>query len=161
MILPNISFFENDGTVSGGGTPITSGNPISFLNSFKGVANSATPNPIQIWNDKDGFADSDTAANVSLTVIPGNEDDVLSPIFTGTVVNGFLPMIEAQSTDAFGIAADNQSSWTPIGLLNALSIGNMPQRSMRVVNLRLNVPSDSPDIAMIAMQLQVNFSDLG
>lgn len=141
MTAPVITFY-NEGSTTTGGTPIGPSNKISFLNIDKGIPSAIFT--LDIWNDKGGSLGCDTA--VAPRFFAMNGTDIVSPLFAGTAVNNFQSMIEARSCGAYGIAADQQTAWTPISPSSLLVIGNLPSNTKRSIQIRLNVPVDAADM---------------
>lgn len=150
MPAPLFVFFENDSTPTGG-TIINNVNPINLGLVQKGTITSIVT--IHVWNGKNDLTlDTAIAPRLYATNGPGNA----AALFNGTALNGFQSMLEARSCGAFNTPADQHQSWIPIKPTNMLQMGDMPTNSMREVELRLNVPIDSPDISLINFSLQVS-----
>ena len=142
MADPLLTVCEAGSTV-GSATEYDAGNPIQLLNADIGIP--TDPLSVDVWNDRDGSAGSTTAYFVKVRAM--NDDDI-SAILAGTAGNGFQSMLEARSRGAFGVAADNQSAWTPISTAAKLSMGDIPAGCMRTLELRLNVPVDGSTISI-------------
>lgn len=145
-----MSLYHDDSTVAGG-TPLDGTNPINFGQVDKGV-----PSPtitIHVWNGK---GDGSVGASPSPKLYSLNGPDDASEIFNGTVLNGFKSMLEVRSCAAFGTAADQQKTWTPISPNNVLVMGAMPANTMRTVEVRLNVPLDAVDMSLHGWTLRVS-----
>lgn len=151
MPAPVFSLYRNDSTV-GGGTPLDAGHALDFAGADKGRA---TPlQTVHVWNDKGGGAGSSTAVAPIFFALSGAGD--ASPIFAGTPGNGAKSMLEARSCLALNVAADAQTEWTPISPTSTLVLGDMPSNSMRTIEVRLNIPVDAADLALIQFTLRVS-----
>lgn len=159
MPVPVIDFFENDSDALGNGTIIDTDNPIAFGLVPRGVISfplDDAKKPIHVWNDQGGGNGSDAATNVKLSIAAADNNND-TPIFNGTDLNGFVSMIEARSTDAVNVVADNQSTWTSISPSALLSLGDMPNNSRRGIEVRINVPIDAPATAAKDFLLNVSY----
>ena len=144
MPSPVFTFYEA-GSTPDSGTIIDESNKMEFLNANKGMATPILS--IDVWNDKGGLLSSDTAVAPRIYATHGDVDNI-QPVFDGTTLNGLKSMLEARSCGAYGVAADQQSQWTPISPLSLLTLGNMPSNSKRIIELRVNVPIDAPDLTL-------------
>ena len=133
-MTPVFSFYK-----SSNGTLITSGNKVDFGNVQKGTTSPIVS--IQLWNDKDGGNNSDTAIAPVFFAVSGTGD--MATVFAGTAGNGLKSMLEARSCGASGTPADAQTDWTPISPTSMLTLGNMPKNTMREIQLRVVVPADA------------------
>lgn len=129
------------------GSLVTSGNKILFGNAGN-VQKGQTSDIVstQLWNDKGGGNNSDTAVAPLFFAVSGTGD--MSAVFAGTAGNGFKSMLQARSCKATGVAADAQTDWTPIGPAATLVLGNMPKNSMREIQLRVVVPTDAGTLSL-------------
>ena len=147
-----MSLYEDDSTHEDG-TEITSGNKINFGGaSMKGVPSEVYT--LHLWNDKNGEAGSDDAVGPRISVVNGITD--MGIIYAGTDINGNVSMLEARSCGAVGVAADNDSAWTPISPTAMLQVGDIPSDCMRVIELRMNVPQDATNLALAEFTLRVH-----
>lgn len=145
MPAVQVKFYEKDST-PGGGTQITASNPIAFGIIPRGeVSQAPGKESIHVWNDKGGVLSSSTitAPKLRAYTAAGGSD---SPLFAGTAANGFKSMLECRSRGAYGVLADAQETWTPVGPSAALSMGSLPSNCMREIEMRMNVPPDAPDL---------------
>lgn len=157
MPAPVMSFYESDsthdeGTVIDVDEPIFGGGEGISAPFEKGVIGPIFT--MHLWNDKGGGASSDVAVAPKISAVNGVTN--MSIIFNGTDINGHVSMLEARSCGALGVAADQQQDWTPIGPTQTLTVGDIPSDCMRVIELRMNVPQDSADLATAAYILRCN-----
>lgn len=150
MPAPVMTLFLGGSTATTG-TQVSSGNPLSLGLQAKGVA--STPVTVDLWNDRGGGTGSDTATSVTLSSVNGVDD--ASAIFNGTAGNGFQSMLEARSVGASGVSGDYQTVWSPLGPAASLSMGNIPSNAKRIIEVRLNIPQDAPDIDLKTFTLRV------
>lgn len=144
-----VKFYEKNST-PGGGTQINDLNPILFGTVPRGTTSQAPgKESIHIWNDKGGILVSSPIVLPKLRAftLDGGSS---SPLFAGTVANGFQPMLQCRSRGAYGVLADAQEAWTPVGPFTPLSIGTIPSNCMREIELRISVPPDAPDLPVTA-----------
>lgn len=138
MPAPLFQFYHDDSTPEAG-TVVDTGNPLEF-----GVVDRARTSAtvvVHVWNDKGGSLGSDTA--VAPRFYADNGPDNIDDMFDGTAANDTESMIEARSCEAYGVAADAQSAWTPIGPGEYLELGDMPSNSRRSIEVRIRVPLDA------------------
>lgn len=150
MPAPSLSICE-EGSSTTEATEYDGSNPIDFIDVDKGI-----PSPIltiDIWNDREGLVGSDEAVAPVLYTV--NDDD-LSAIWAGTTANGFQSMLEARSCNAFGVAADLHTDWTPISPTDLLVMGNIPAGAKRMIEIRLNPPIDAPTLTLSDFFLRVS-----
>lgn len=150
MVAPVFSIYKTlDGSL------VNSGNKISFGN-VGNVQKGQTSDivSVQLWNDKGGGNNSDTAIAPLFFAVSGTGD--MSAVFAGTVANGLVSMLQARSCGASGVAADAQSDWTPISPGSSLILGNMPKNSMRELQLRVAVPSDAAVLSLRDFSFRVS-----
>lgn len=147
--------FMHDGSTPSSGTPVNSDNPIEFGDIEAGTATPAVK--IDIWNDRGGGNESDTATSVRLLVLAS--PDAIEEFLLGTDENALQSMIEARSCTAYNTPADAQEAWTPISKTSGLEMGNMPSNSKRGIEIRMKVPSDAnPQEAVQRFQLRIAFA---
>lgn len=145
MADPIPSFYENNDT-----DVLHPGNVIAFGSVSKGSIYEPTDGekrPIHLWNDKGGGS-ADTMETVQIGAKSVAGGDVASFI-QGTALNGNVPVTEVRSNGAahFGstpISDDAQASYTPVGGLTYLSIGDIPANAYRSLDFRVNLPADFP-----------------
>lgn len=142
MVLPVFSLYKSiDGTL------INSGNKVVFGsggNVQKGTTSEIIS--VQLWNDKGGGNNSDTAIAPHFFAVSGTGD--IAAIFAGTPSNGLVSMLQARSCGASGVAADAQSAWTAISNAISLILGDMPKNSMRELQVRLVIPPDAVNLSV-------------
>lgn len=149
MTAPVFSLYK-----SADGTLITAGNKVIFGTAGNVQKGATSPiASVQLWNDKGGSNNSDTAIAPLFFAVSGSGD--LTAVFAGTAANGLKSMVQARSCGATGVAADAQSAWTPIGPAAMLVLGNMPKNSMREIQLRVVVPPDATDLSLRDFSLRV------
>jgi len=150
MSDPVFSIYEDDSTPTGG-TPVSSGNPIDFGRVEKGVISPTIV--IHIWNGK-GDPSAATAIGPRLYAVNGSGD--ATKIFNGTPYNGHHSMLESRSCGSFNVAADQDTEWVPISPTALMQMGDIPTNAMREIELRMNVPLDSPTIDLTSFMLGIS-----
>lgn len=145
MPAVQVKFYEKDST-PGGGTQIGTSNPIAFGTIPRGaISQAAGKETIHVWNDKGGSLSSATIATPKLRAFT-SDGGSSSVLFAGTAYNGFQSMLECRSRGAYGVLADAQEVWTPVGPFTPMSMGSLPSNCMREIEMRMNVPPDAPDL---------------
>jgi hypothetical protein len=140
---PVPSFYENDSTPPAG-TVINGGNPIAYGNITRGlvgVPTDAQQLPIHLWNDKN-VGTAKTMEQVKIGVkdsLGGNSGFFIA----GTALNGNKPFYEAKSTGALNCPDDAQLTYSPIGGVTMLLVGDIPANARRHIWIQCNVPADS------------------
>jgi hypothetical protein len=149
-----------DGSTETTGTEVSDDNtnPVDFGECRKGVASypeSVLFRRLNLWHDRNGAESEDIATDLTITVVAESNDDE-HPLFVGTDLNGGLSCIEVRSTDGYNCIADVQEEWTRISPDEALSIGDMPSNSMRVIEIRVVIPADMESLDVEGFDLQIN-----
>jgi hypothetical protein len=143
---PVIEFYDS------GGTLISSGNPINFSPTYKGIVSDTIV--VWVWNDK-ALLGADTATTPLLHAISGPGD--LSVVFSGTSYNDYESCLEARSCSAANVTADRQCDWTPIGPNALLQIGSIPSGAAREIELRMNTPINLENVGVAIGSLRLQY----
>jgi len=143
MAEPAPGFYQNNSTPSTG-TSLNDLNRVDFGVAVRAsIVNPLSPLnfPFHLWNDKAGGT-RPTMEDVEILIknLAGGDT---GERLVGTAGNGFVPFFEVKSSGSFGCPDDAQASFTPVGALDTLIVGNIPANARRSIHVRINLPADA------------------
>ena len=143
---PNLELYDNSQVL------VSVSNKVAFGSIEKGVQSATIT--VYVWNDKGGGLGSDTASAPKLFV---SYTEAIADVLNGTAANGNVSMIEGRSCSGMNVAGDGHINWTPLGPASLLTLGDIPSNAAKQIELRLNVPQDSPDVAFAIFNFEISY----
>lgn len=133
MAAPQIRFYDSTDT--------------SEASTLTFAPTAGTPTAAQqlnVWNDKDGTASSDTATEVRITALARTQGDTNYVMDDDVLTSGWLE-VRAIGSGGTGIAAQT-TSWQRIGRGRYLYLLDIPAECKRELEFRLNVPASAGSV---------------